>query len=64
MYIVASNIRRLAKQQKKRVSRSYLGYLERKVFKIVSNHISLLGSRVTLNAEDAEALDAYRMTRT
>lgn len=63
MYIVRSKIRNLAKSQGKRVSKGYIMYLERKVHEIVSGHIKMLGSRMTLNVSDAEALEAYRSTR-
>lgn len=63
MYIVRSKIKTLAKSQGKRVSKAYIQYLERKVHDLVSGHIKMLGSRVTLNASDAEALEAYRSTR-
>jgi chemotaxis methyl-accepting protein methylase len=63
MYIVRSRIKALAKSKGKRVSASYVQYLERRVYEMVVHHINLLGSRVTLNVRDAEALDAFRMTR-
>jgi fructose-1,6-bisphosphatase/sedoheptulose 1,7-bisphosphatase-like protein len=63
MYVVKSKVKALAKTKGKRVSKSYFLYLERKIHDIVMHHISIMGSRVTLNIEDAEALDAFRMTR-
>lgn len=63
MYIVQSKIRSLANKNGKRVGRSYLLYLERRIHGMVLGHIKTLGSKATLNAEDAEVLDAYRMTR-
>ena len=63
MYIVASKIRALAKSNGKRVSKSYLQYLERRVHAMVTTHSKILGSRVTLKVEDAEALDASRLSR-
>ena len=63
MYIVRSKVRALAKSNGKRVSMSYIQYLERRVFEIVMNHIKTLSGRVTLNIQDAEAIDTFRMTR-
>ena len=63
MYIVRTAVKNLANKHGKMLGRSYVAYLERRVYGIVLNHINTLGSRKTLNAEDAEALDAYRMTR-
>jgi hypothetical protein len=63
MYIVQSRVRKLIHNSGKRATKSYMQYLERRVHDIVVRHIGLLGSRQTMNAEDAEALDAYKMTR-
>ena len=63
MYIVRAAVRTLAKKHNKRLGRSYVAYLERRCYNIIMSHIGTLGSKATLNAEDAEALDAYRMTR-
>ena len=63
MYIVQSKVRSLAKSRGKRVSKGYIQYLERRVHDIVNAHIERLGSRVTLNAEDAEALEAFSSFR-
>jgi len=63
MLIVRSKVRALAKEHGKRVSSSYIEYLERRVREIMLGHMSILGSKMTLNIQDAEALDAYRMTR-
>lgn len=62
MYIVRSKIRKLAKEHGKRVSKGYFEYLERRVHSIMLRHMDNLGSKATLNIEDAEALDAFRMT--
>lgn len=62
MYIVISKIKSLAKSNGKRVSRTYLEYLSRRVHAMVVAHAKNLGSRATLNAEDAGAMDASRLT--
>ena len=63
MYVVHSQVRRLAKQNGKRIGKSYFEYLERRVHSIVMNHIGAASGKTTLRGEDAEVLDAYRMTR-
>lgn len=58
MYIVVSKIRRLAREKGKRVAKSFLLYLDRRVEQMVLTQIGTLGSRKTLNLPDAEAVDA------
>lgn len=63
MYIHKTAVGKLAKEHSKRVGKSFYGYLERRIYNIIMTHIGMLGSKKTLNAEDAETLDAYRLTK-
>lgn len=53
-------VRRLAHGCGKRVSRSYLQWLNKTVFGMIAGDMHALGSRKTLSAADAEARRAFR----
>ena len=57
MYVVKSEIKRLAKSKGKRVSPDYLTYISLKLEKMVLNHIHSLGSRGTLRGTEFRAWD-------
>lgn len=59
-FIVDANVRRLAKKHGKRVSKSYLEWLTRRVHQTVLDSIHSVGSKVTLNAQDAEVYEAAK----
>lgn len=61
--IVDANVRRIAKEKGKKVSKPYLAWLNRKAHMIVLDSIHALGSRVILNIEDAEAYEKAKSLR-
>ena len=59
-FVVDANVRKVAKGKGKKVSKSYLAWLNRKVHMTILDSIHALGSRVTLNVEDAEAYESAK----
>ena len=53
-YLNVSKVKARAHELGKRVSPSYLHYLDHKVHMMIRSHAELLGTTRTLNAEDVE----------
>lgn len=56
--VVISKVKDMARKRGKRVGRSFIDYLNRRVVEIVEANMHILGSRRTLTAEDANALES------
>ena len=61
-YINVKAVKQKAHAKGKRVSRSYLAYLDHKVAQIVASDCAMLGNQKTLQAEDIEAARAVNKT--
>ncbi len=56
--IVVSAVKKYAKERNKRVGKSFIDYLDRKVYALLELNAS--AQRKTLNAADAEALESLK----
>lgn len=62
-YIKPTEVRKLAHQMGKRVRPNFLAWLDSEVEILVTRHAKALGSKGTLNMQDAEALKALQRIR-
>ena len=58
-FIYSARVRQFVHDRKKKVTKSFLQYLDRRVQNIIEGNIARLGSRTMLIAEDAEVFDSF-----